>query len=246
MARMRGSAGGVDPWTIIQSWAGGTMTNATYTRGPSMATEGNIAFIGGVLLPSGKVVLVPSNADYVGIYDPVDNTLFRRRAATVRQGGSGATQRGLCRHLRSRRQHLHQRSIARRRGRCLCQRRAATVRQGGSGATLRGLCRHLRSRRQHLHQRSIARRRGRCLYWRRASPVRQGGSGAEQRGLCRHLRSCRQHHGEGNTAFFGGVLLPSGKVVLVPANADYVGIVEPQPLTAADTATCESAYLNKF
>ena len=64
-------------WEQIQSWSGGTLTNAAYTRGPSMAAEGDAAFYGGVLLPSGKVVLVPRNADYVGIYDPVANTYTR-------------------------------------------------------------------------------------------------------------------------------------------------------------------------
>jgi len=37
-----------------------------------------------------------------------------------------------------------------------------------------------------------------------------------------------------------------GMVALVPFNADYVGILTPQPLTTADKTTCESAYLNKF
>ena len=42
-----------------------------------MAAEGDGAFSGGVLLPSGKVVLIPRNADYVGIYDPGANTYAR-------------------------------------------------------------------------------------------------------------------------------------------------------------------------
>jgi hypothetical protein len=42
-----------------------------------MAAEGNGAFAGGVLLPSGKVVLVPLNADYIGLYDPEANTYTR-------------------------------------------------------------------------------------------------------------------------------------------------------------------------
>jgi len=73
----RRSASALDPWTIIQSWVGGTLTNSTYTRGPSMAAEGDSAFVGGVLLPSGKVALVPRKSDYVGIYDPDAGTYTR-------------------------------------------------------------------------------------------------------------------------------------------------------------------------
>ena len=58
-----------DPWASIQLFSG-SLTNSTYTRGPSMAAEGDPAFVGGVLLPSGKVILVAYVADYVGILTP--------------------------------------------------------------------------------------------------------------------------------------------------------------------------------
>ena len=32
------------------------------------------AFVGGVLAPNGKVILVPYNSDRMGIYDPITNT----------------------------------------------------------------------------------------------------------------------------------------------------------------------------
>ena len=57
-------------WPHIQTWGGGVLTTSVYVRGPSMAAEGDAAFIGGVLLPSGKVVLVPCYADYVGLFEP--------------------------------------------------------------------------------------------------------------------------------------------------------------------------------
>jgi hypothetical protein len=174
-ARLRGNA---DPWTIIQSWAGGTMTNATYARGPSVA-EANYAFTGGVLLPSGKVVLVPRNADYVGIYDPVANT-YTRGPSMAAEGGAAFFG-----------------------GVLLPSGKVALVPYNADYVG---------------------------IYDPVANTYARGPSMAA----------------EGDLAFLGGVLLPSGKVVLVPVIADYVGIVAPQPLTAADKATCESAYLNKF
>jgi hypothetical protein len=42
----------------------------TYTQGPA-AVSTDHAFYGGVLMPNGKVCLVPNTSDYVGIYDPV-------------------------------------------------------------------------------------------------------------------------------------------------------------------------------
>ena len=44
-----------------------------YVRGDAHG-EGNDAFQGGVLAPNGKVILVPYNSDYVGIYDPDADT----------------------------------------------------------------------------------------------------------------------------------------------------------------------------
>jgi hypothetical protein len=51
----------------------GTFTSSTYTDGPSHG-RGSSAFVGGVLTPSGKVVLVPYSSSTIGIYDPVANT----------------------------------------------------------------------------------------------------------------------------------------------------------------------------
>jgi hypothetical protein len=45
----------------------------TYTNGPTHG-RGSNAFLGGVLTPSGKVVLVPANSTTIGIYDPVADT----------------------------------------------------------------------------------------------------------------------------------------------------------------------------
>jgi len=45
-------------------------------------------------------------------------------------------------------------------------------------------------------------------------------------------------HGEGDNAFTGGVLAPNGKVILVPAYSDYVGIYDP----VANTYTTSNAH----
>jgi len=39
--------------------------------------EVDCAFYGGVLTPDGKVIFVPRNSDYVGIYDPDTDTYTR-------------------------------------------------------------------------------------------------------------------------------------------------------------------------
>ena len=53
-------------YMVRQAGVGG----GTYTNGPASGTlDGN--FRGGVLAPNGKVILVPYNSNYVGIYDPV-------------------------------------------------------------------------------------------------------------------------------------------------------------------------------
>ena len=52
----------------------GAFTSSTYNaNGPSHG-RGSFAFLGGVLTPSGKVVLVPYNSTVVGIYDSVADT----------------------------------------------------------------------------------------------------------------------------------------------------------------------------
>jgi hypothetical protein len=53
--------------TTLLTWAN------TYTAGPAHGM-GYYAYRGGVLMPNGKVCLVPHNSDNVGIYDPVANT----------------------------------------------------------------------------------------------------------------------------------------------------------------------------
>jgi hypothetical protein len=60
-------------------------TIGTYTQGPAaVAADG--AFIGGVLMPNGKVCLAPFNSDYVGIYDPIANTYTQGPAAVAADG----------------------------------------------------------------------------------------------------------------------------------------------------------------
>ena len=44
-----------------------------YTQGPDTTTATD-KWAGGVLTPSGKVVMIPHNYRYIGIYDPVENT----------------------------------------------------------------------------------------------------------------------------------------------------------------------------
>ena len=44
------------------------------TDGPSVGMD-QFKYSGGVLLPDGRVVLVPSNAMAIGLYDPAANTL---------------------------------------------------------------------------------------------------------------------------------------------------------------------------
>ena len=44
-----------------------------YTQGPDTTTA-TVKWIGGVLTPSGKVVMIPYKYQYIGIYDPVENT----------------------------------------------------------------------------------------------------------------------------------------------------------------------------
>ena len=56
----------------IKSWTSGTAPT-TYTNGPTHG-QGTRAFFGGVLTPSGKVILVPDVSPNIGIYDPVTNT----------------------------------------------------------------------------------------------------------------------------------------------------------------------------
>ena len=45
----------------------------TYSNGPAHG-RGLRVFVGGVLLPDGRVVLVPTQSTNIGIYDPVTNT----------------------------------------------------------------------------------------------------------------------------------------------------------------------------
>jgi len=58
---------------------------ATYTQGP-LAVTADGAFVGGVLMPNGKVCLVPYNSDYIGIYDPVANTYTQGPLAVTADG----------------------------------------------------------------------------------------------------------------------------------------------------------------
>ena len=51
----------------------GTFTSSAYTNGPAHG-RGSTAFWGGVLTPSGKVVMVPFSSTTIGIYDPDANT----------------------------------------------------------------------------------------------------------------------------------------------------------------------------
>ena len=48
-------------------------TTSGYTQGADTTTATK-KWIGGVLTPSGKVVMIPSGYRYIGIYDPVENT----------------------------------------------------------------------------------------------------------------------------------------------------------------------------
>jgi hypothetical protein len=45
----------------------------TYANGPAHG-QVSYAFLSGVLMPNGKVCLIPLQSAYVGIYDPVTNT----------------------------------------------------------------------------------------------------------------------------------------------------------------------------
>eukprot|EP01048_Picozoa_sp_COSAG05_P020903 COSAG05_NODE_3691_length_1904_cov_1.136842_1_plen_432_part_01 len=47
----------------------------TFTIGPNIGS-GQYKYIGGVLLPDGRVLLVPENADTIGLYNPQDNTFI--------------------------------------------------------------------------------------------------------------------------------------------------------------------------
>ena len=58
----------------------------TYTSGATHG-EGSGAFLGGVLTPSGKVILVPYNSDNIGIYDPETDTYT---SGATHGEGSGA------------------------------------------------------------------------------------------------------------------------------------------------------------
>ncbi len=71
----------------LQSWCnqGDVGSLATYVQGP-LATSTDNAFYGGVLMPNGKVCLVPYHSDYVGIYDPVANTYTQGPLATSTDG----------------------------------------------------------------------------------------------------------------------------------------------------------------
>jgi len=64
--------------------------NNTLTDGPAHG-KGDWAFLGGLLLPNGKVLLVPANQGNIGIYDPVGNTFTNGpatgKAATAFMGG---------------------------------------------------------------------------------------------------------------------------------------------------------------
>ena len=46
----------------------------TYTQGADTTSTAAYKWIGGVLTPSGKVVMIPSSYQYIGIYDPVTDT----------------------------------------------------------------------------------------------------------------------------------------------------------------------------
>ena len=48
-------------------------TTSGYTQGPDTTTATK-KWYGGVLTPSGKVVMIPFNYRYIGIYDPVADT----------------------------------------------------------------------------------------------------------------------------------------------------------------------------
>ena len=57
---------------FLSLWTTGHAPN-TYIDGPAHG-KGSSAFNGGVLTPSGDVVLVPVNSANIGIYDPVADT----------------------------------------------------------------------------------------------------------------------------------------------------------------------------
>ena len=81
LAEGGGGGGGVEPpaeelfnFTDPTPSFSGAFTSSTYNaNGPSHG-RGGFAFAGGVLTPSGKVVLVPYDSTVVGIYDPVADT----------------------------------------------------------------------------------------------------------------------------------------------------------------------------
>eukprot|EP01048_Picozoa_sp_COSAG05_P034081 COSAG05_NODE_14037_length_410_cov_0.977492_1_plen_106_part_10 len=51
-------------------------TPGTFIKGPNVGSSGG-KYYGGVLLPHGRVLLVPFNADTVGLYNPQDNTFIQ-------------------------------------------------------------------------------------------------------------------------------------------------------------------------
>jgi hypothetical protein len=56
-------------------------------------------------------------------------------------------------------------------------------------------------------------------------------------------------HGQGDNAFFGGVLAPNGKVILVPFNSDNIGIYSISQYDGSynvDIKNCLSPFLNKL
>ena len=55
------------------NWWGSSST-LKFDNGTAITTTGTIKFVGGVLLPYGRVVLVPCNYAKIGIYDPSTNT----------------------------------------------------------------------------------------------------------------------------------------------------------------------------
>merc|ERR1712167_338701 len=51
-------------------------TPGTFIKGPNVGSGQN-KYKGGVLLPDGRVLLVPLNANTIGLYDPQDNTFIK-------------------------------------------------------------------------------------------------------------------------------------------------------------------------
>ena len=71
-------------------------TTSGYTQGADTSTA-EYKWLGGVLTPSGKVVMIPYSYRYIGIYDPVTNTYTQgpdTSTATIKWYGGVLTPSG--------------------------------------------------------------------------------------------------------------------------------------------------------